>query len=93
MGKEWKRCTTSDSRDCWLKHTNGSQFSITTNYEKLWPKGILRTFELNVTEKHLDLDGVVMKWGKVFNDSYPGPWIEACWGDEIEVKVFTNRTT
>ena len=25
--------------------------------------------------------------GKVFNDQYPGPWIEACWGDTLEVTV------
>ena len=35
----------------------------------------------------LDPDGLKMLHGKVFNNSYPGPWIQACWGDEIEIKV------
>jgi FtsP/CotA-like multicopper oxidase with cupredoxin domain len=42
-------------------------------------------------------DGYLKPLGKVFNGSYPGPLIEACWGDEIVVhvknKLKTNGTT
>lgn len=31
----------------------------------------------------IDADGVLNPFGKVFNHSYPGPWIEACWGDTL----------
>ena len=32
-------------------------------------------------------DGVVNPDGKVFNQSYPGPWIQACRGDLIKITV------
>jgi FtsP/CotA-like multicopper oxidase with cupredoxin domain len=32
-------------------------------------------------------DGVVNPYGKVFNQQYPGPWIQACWGDLVNVTV------
>ncbi|KKY23553.1 putative multicopper oxidase [Phaeomoniella chlamydospora] len=38
----------------------------------------------------LDGDGYKNPFGKVFNQSYPGPWIMACWGDDLEITV-TNR--
>jgi len=38
----------------------------------------------------LNADGVVNPDGKVFNQSYPGPWIKACWGDKVEIKIKNN---
>jgi FtsP/CotA-like multicopper oxidase with cupredoxin domain len=35
-------------------------------------------------------DGVINPDGKVFNQSYPGPWIQACWGDTINVTVVND---
>lgn len=35
-------------------------------------------------------DGIPNPEGKVFNQTYPGPWIQACWGDTIRVHV-TNK--
>lgn len=35
----------------------------------------LLQYELNVTHMKIDADGVPNPWGKVFNNSYPGPWI------------------
>ncbi|KAL2674299.1 hypothetical protein Neosp_012750 [[Neocosmospora] mangrovei] len=35
-------------------------------------------------------DGIPNLEGKVFNQTYPGPWIQACWGDTIRVHV-TNK--
>ncbi|KAK0508592.1 hypothetical protein JMJ35_008868 [Cladonia borealis] len=51
------------------------------------PKGTLRQYELNVTNMTLAPDGFKNTQSKVFNSSYPGPWIQACWGDDIEIKV------
>ena len=83
----WESCYSSQNRSCWLRGSDGEEFNIHTNYEDFAPKGTLRKYELNVSEMVLDPDGFKMLHGKVFNNSYPGPWIQACWGDEIEIKV------
>lgn len=46
-------------------------------------------------KRHADLlqlapDGHPKSNGQYFNGTYPGPLIEACWGDEIVVHV-TNK--
>lgn len=38
-------------------------------------------------------EGVLNREGKVFNGTYPGPWIQACWGDTLEVSVKNNLET
>lgn len=86
----WKECNTPQNRGCWLRGPDGNELNIHTNYEMIAPKGVLRKYELDVTEKTLDPDGFINLRGKVFNNSYPGPWIQACWGDDIEIKV-TNH--
>ena len=76
--------------------TNGDP-SITTNYEDAWPQGQHREFWINVTDKTISPDGYLKPQGKVINGTYPGPLIEACWGDDITVHVTnyvkTNGTT
>ena len=45
-------------------------------------------YYLNVTDENINADGVARPdGGKNFNSMYPGPWIEACWGDTVEVTV------
>lgn len=83
----WKECNTPQNRECWLRGPNGEELNISTNYEMIAPKGTLRQYELNVTNMTLAPDGFINTQGKVFNNSYPGPWIQACWGDDIEIKV------
>ena len=61
--------------------------SISTNYEESWPEGIHREFFINVNEATISPDGYLKPEGKVLNGSYPGPLIEACWGDNITVHV------
>ena len=78
--------STPNDRGCWLKGP-GSNYSITTDYEKFIPKGITRKYYLNVTQYPMNVDGVMNFDSKAFNNSYPGPWIQACWGDDIEVTV------
>ena len=86
----WKECNTPQNRECWLRGPNGEELNISTNYEIIAPKGTLRQYELNVTKMALAPDGFINTQGKMFNNMYPGPWIQACWGDDIEIKV-TNR--
>lgn len=89
MGSQWRNCTSPQSRDCWL--TNGhDRFDIQTDYEQVAPKGTTRRYWLDVANMTLQGDGYRNIYGKVFNQSYPGPWIKACWGDELEITV-TNH--
>lgn len=82
----WRSCSTPSDRGCWI--TNGTHtFNISTNYEVEAPKGITRRYTLDVSNKTLAPDGWFNADGKVFNQSYPGPWIRACWGDSIEITV------
>ncbi|KAL9069972.1 MAG: hypothetical protein Q9161_005145 [Pseudevernia consocians] len=75
MGPGWVDCSTSEDRSCWLKGPVGGKYDINTNYEKDYPIGKLRQYYLNLTETKLAPDGVVNNGGKVFNGTYPGPWI------------------
>lgn len=61
--------------------------SIHTDYESVFPQGIHREYWLNITDKVISPDGYLKTEGKVINGSYPGPLIEACWGDDITVHV------
>ncbi|KAI9758556.1 MAG: hypothetical protein M4579_003048 [Chaenotheca gracillima] len=90
MGSDWVDCSTATDRSCWLKGPGGAKYDLKTNYEKEFPTGRLRQYYLNITEMALSPDGVLNPDGKVFNEQYPGPWIQACWGDTIEITVENN---
>jgi hypothetical protein len=80
----WAPCSTPSNRACWLRHNQtGVEYNIATNYEAFnqTPIGITRTYYLNVTDESINADGLPFIEGKIFNKTYPGPWIEACWGD------------
>lgn len=79
-------CSTPRDRGCWLKGP-GMNYNIDTDYEKFYPEGTTRKYYLEITEQTIAPDGAVMKGGQVFNNSYPGPWLEGCWGDVFEVTV------
>ncbi|KAL9100135.1 MAG: hypothetical protein Q9163_004451 [Psora crenata] len=85
--KGWEQCNEENNRGCWLKGPDGEEINIDIDYEHVTPKGITRRYILDVSEMALAPDGVCMPHAKVFNGSYPGPWIQACWGDDIEVTV------
>ncbi len=87
--KRYKDCSTHEDRGCWLKGPR-KEYNIHTDYENDAPIGIKRKYYLEVSNMTLSPDGVVNTEGKVFNQSYPGPWIEACWGDELEITVKNN---
>lgn len=87
LGKGWESCSTSSNRQCWLRGPDGKEFNITTDYENLWPEGITREYYLEVSNMTINGDGIPNFEGKVFNQTYPGPWIQACWGDTIKVTI------
>ncbi|KAK3178645.1 hypothetical protein OEA41_000782 [Lepraria neglecta] len=82
-------CSTPDYRSCWLNHTTtGHQFNMTTDYETEKPIGIHRYYELDITDDtSINADGVDFDAAKLFNRQYPGPWLQACWGDTVSVKI------
>ena len=87
MDPEWQPCSSELDRGCWLNNTKtGERYDINTNYEVKWPQGTTRRIKLDISEMTLNADGVPVK-GQVFNRKYPGPWVQACWGDDLEVTV------
>ena len=87
----WTYCGSANNRNCWLKNTGKvsgpSSYDIKTDYEDAWPHGVLREYWLNISEVPIFPDGYLKKTGLVFNHTYPGPVLEACWGDTIRVHV------
>ena len=79
----------------WLEPPLGSKlprYDIHTDYESIWPNGTIREYWLDLingtlTKKEINADGVAMKDSKIFNSSYPGPWLQACWGDNVSVHI------
>jgi len=88
MGSGWRPCSTPDDRSCWLKNDNtGEKFDINTDYEAKAPQGIVREYFLSVTDGSINADGLNFPEAKMFNATYPGPWLQACWGDTVQVTV------
>ncbi|KAJ5698558.1 hypothetical protein N7462_000563 [Penicillium macrosclerotiorum] len=76
------------TRDCWTKG-----FDISTDYTDATqvPPGKLVEYDLTVTEETISPDGYE-RLGTVFNGQYPGPAIEANWGDTLRITVHNNLT-
>jgi len=92
--KGWRNCSTPGDRTCWLENpTKKLKFDINTDYETQAPIGITRyyTFNVSYAKKPLNLDGEDFVGGMVFNGDYPGPWIQACWGDTVEITVNVDK--
>lgn len=82
MGKDWHLCSVAENRECWIRNIKtGEEYNIHTNYEKVAPVGGLREYTLDVTDSWYAADGLNFTAAKLFNDVYPGPWLQACWGD------------
>jgi hypothetical protein len=80
----WSHCSTPYNRRCWLRNDKtGIEYNISTDYEdsNQTPIGTVRKYVLNVTDDWINADGLNFTEGKIFNGMYPGPWIQACWGD------------
>ncbi|KAJ9142472.1 Multicopper oxidase [Pleurostoma richardsiae] len=84
-------CNTPSNRSCW---TDG--FNIDTDYETYVPTtNLTRLYIFNLTEadNYIGADGVVKKKAMLINGAFPGPVIQADWGDTIEVQVINNLET
>lgn len=87
----WVMCNTNLDRQCWLKNTKtGQQFNISTDYEKEGPKGIDRHYYLELGESIRDPDTHGNIPVQLFNNSFPGPRLQACWGDRISITIKNN---
>ncbi|OQU96854.1 hypothetical protein CLAIMM_02879 [Cladophialophora immunda] len=95
MGPNWIDCSTTIP-GCWLKNTvTGEQLDVTTDYEDaaLTPNGTIRNYTLYVTENNtINADGLNFTDARMFNGIFPGPLLEACWGDTVNVTVVNNMT-
>lgn len=68
----------------------GSRTAKNTNYYTNTPNtGVTRTYDFTVAAQTIAPDGVE-KQGITVNGQFPGPQIEANWGDWIEVTVHNN---
>ncbi|KAK1622754.1 multicopper oxidase-domain-containing protein [Colletotrichum phormii] len=86
--KGFRSCGTADDRSCWLRNPKtGEEFNITTDYEYRVPQGVKRVYHLDVTDGYVNANGLNFTEAKMFNNSWPGPLIEACWGDTVEIHV------
>lgn len=90
--KGWYPCSTPEDRGCWLRHRDGREFNLHTNYENFAPVGITRHYTLNITDTSFNADGQPFDEAKLFNNQYPGPWLEACWGDVSIISAMLIRT-
>jgi hypothetical protein len=85
-------CSTPENRGCWLRNPKSRvEYNIHTNYEdpKWTPIGITRRYYLDLTDEWLNADGENFTEAKLFDKMYPGPWIQACWGDVCSFIDFT----
>jgi FtsP/CotA-like multicopper oxidase with cupredoxin domain len=98
LGSDWEPCNSANDRSCWLKNSkSGEKYDIHTNYEATFPVGVQREYWLEVEATAITADGYVKESGLTFNGTYPGPVIEACWGDTVVIhvtnKIIDNGTT
>ncbi|KAK3995106.1 multicopper oxidase-domain-containing protein [Cladorrhinum sp. PSN332] len=75
---------TPTARGCW------GDFSIDDDPTYTWPDtGVTRSYNFNIGYTTLAPDGVTKQLMTV-NGQYPGPTIEANWGDDVHVTVCNN---
>ncbi|MCJ1426817.1 hypothetical protein MMC29_004720 [Sticta canariensis] len=80
-------CTNSpDSRDCWF-----DGFSVATDFDKKWPTTNNTNnavhYDLEITNTTCSPDGHSARTCLLVNGQYPGPTIQANWGDTLSVTV------
>ncbi|KAJ0275940.1 hypothetical protein COL940_008553 [Colletotrichum noveboracense] len=86
----FEHCGTPEDQSCWLRNpTTGEEFNLLTDYEDInqTPKGVTRVYYLNVTDGPINANGLDFSQGKLFNGTFPGPLIGACWGDTVIIHV------
>ena len=91
---DYEFCSTDQDRGCWLRNKiNHTEYNIYTDYETVTPIGIDRYYIFNTTDFNITADGQVDTHGKAFQlvhpdgtadkPIFPGPWLQACWGDVL----------
>ncbi|KAH8894446.1 hypothetical protein GQ53DRAFT_779958 [Thozetella sp. PMI_491] len=87
VDKRQSSCSNSPtSRNCW-----SDGFDINTDFYLETPDtGVTREYWLSVEKGPCALDGVTVETCLTYNGSYPGPLIEADWGDILTVHVTNN---
>ena len=90
----FSNCSTPDNRGCWLRNSSGFEYNINTNYEDVnqTPLGVTRNYVLDLAKHSVNVDGLDFPEGKIFNESYPGPWIQACWGDVCTKFLYSHNS-
>lgn len=84
----WYFCNTESDRKCWLKNNKtGKTYDINTDYEIAAPAGRVREYYLELSESVLNPDGAGNVPVQLFNGSFPGPRLQACWGDQIRITI------
>lgn len=87
----WVACNDNAHRDCWLNNTKtGQQYNISIDYEVDGPRGIIRNYFINLTDDIISPDGYPKVPVQLFNGTLPGPRIQACWGDQIQITVLNS---
>ncbi|KAI9653651.1 MAG: hypothetical protein M1821_006998 [Bathelium mastoideum] len=67
----FRSCSTPEDRSCWLTDDKGTVFDINTDYESIWPQGIVRPYTLDVYDGVVNADGIDFPDAKLFNNRYP----------------------
>lgn len=85
-------CNTADNRACWT-----DDFNIQTDYETSTPPAgsSPRTFNWEITERdnYETADGRVLPKVMLINGQFPGPTLQANWGDDVVVNVKNSLET
>lgn len=73
-----------------LERDDIGRYETYTNYERFRPQGVLQQYNIGIYDNNtLNLDGEIFPDAKLLDNTYPGPWIQACWGDQVKV-IVTN---
>ncbi|KAL8354852.1 hypothetical protein RB601_000565 [Gaeumannomyces tritici] len=86
-------CNTPSNRSCWVMDPS---FDIHTDWAVRFPEtGMVRQYDFTITEvdNFVGGDGQVKKKAMLINGQFPGPTIEADWGDRIRINVVNNLQT
>ncbi|KAK5659248.1 hypothetical protein OQA88_1340 [Cercophora sp. LCS_1] len=86
-------CNTASNRQCW---TTSPAFNINTDYETSTPvTGVTRTYTFTLTEQNTWTggDGRTKIKAMLVNGQFPGPTINANWGDRINITIINNLQT
>jgi FtsP/CotA-like multicopper oxidase with cupredoxin domain len=86
-------CNTATNRQCW---TTSPAFNINTDYYTSWPNtGVTRSYTFTLTEHNTWTggDGRTKIKAMLVNGQFPGPTINANWGDRINITIINNLQT